>query len=239
MSVLDTRQVTDEEKAFFEENGYVVIRGFFTPEEIAPVREAYDQLVKDAEEAHDGALRGQMIQCSGIASTWKDWKEKPYLRAIVDAGRQLMGDDIDFWYDQIIMKPSGNSGSTPWHQDAGYWHDPKADPDSPRAKAAKRAVTCWLALSEVGENHGCMQFIPGSHKGGLVDHESAAHKSKINGALELANIDDSKAVKVTMEPGDLSFHHSWTFHYTTGNEADTPRCGLVNHLCPEGGLDKQ
>ncbi len=78
-----------------------------------------------------------------------------------------------------------------------------------------------------------MQFVPGSHRGGLVQHASVADKSQINGALELSEFDDSTAVKVTMQPGDLSFHHCRTFHYTTANTADTPRCGLVNHLAPK------
>lgn len=46
-------------------------------------------------------------------------------------------------------------------------------------------------------------------------------------------MDLSKAVKVTMSPGDVSFHHSRTLHYTSANEADTPRCGLVTHLKPQ------
>ncbi len=231
MSTTSTIRISQHDKAFFDENGYVVIRGFFSADEINPLRAAYDALVKETEEENDGQKRGQMIQRSGLATTHETWRENSYLQAIVQAGRELLGTDIDFWYDQIIMKPAGNSGSTPWHQDAGYWAG-----DSPRIKLAnERGITCWLALSEVTALHGCMQFIPGSHRGGLVDHVSAAHRSAISGAREAIGVDESRAVRITMHPGDLSFHHSRTLHYTTGNEAKTPRCGLVTHLAPRVG----
>ena len=233
MAPNDPCRIREEEKTFFDENGYVVIRGFFSTDEIAPLRAAYDALVQEAEEEAAGRKRGQLIQRSGLATAQESWRDQPYLQAIVQAGRALLGDDIDFWYDQIIMKPAGNPGSTPWHQDAGYWAA-----NTPRARLANgRGITCWLALSEVTAQHGCMQFIPGSHRGGVVDHVSAAHRSVINGAREAVGVDDRHAVRITMHPGDLSFHHSRTLHYTTGNEADTPRCGLVTHLAPRVTAD--
>ncbi len=45
-------------------------------------------------------------------------------------------------------------------------------------------------------------------------------------------MDLSKAVKVTMNPGDVRFHPSRPLHYTSSNEAATPRCGLGPPLKP-------
>ena len=57
---------------------------------------------------------------------------------IVAVGKQLLGDDIEYKYDQLIYKPPGNSVELLWHQDAGYgWP----------GKANHRSATCWLALS--------------------------------------------------------------------------------------------
>lgn len=227
--------VSAAQKAFFDKNGYVVLPGFFSAAEIAPLRVAYDQLVQEAEEAHDGARRGQVIQRPGLCSSWEDWKQKAYVAKIVQAGGELLGDDIRFWYDQIIMKPGGVLGDTPWHQDAGYWR-PRPGSSAKASLAAERAVTSWLALSEVTEHHGCMQFIPESHLDGLAAHDDASKSSVINGALEVLDVDASKAVTVTMQAGDISFHHCRTLHYTTGNDAQTPRRGLVTHLAPEAVL---
>jgi len=49
------------------------------------------------------------------------------------------------------------------HQDEGYWLDM---PD-------KRAVSVWVALDDATKENGCMCFIPGSHKTGLLTHRPA------------------------------------------------------------------
>ena len=130
------------EREQFEAHGYVVLRGFLDAEALGPLREAYDALVAETEAADGGAKTGQLIQRGGPSSSDDAWRTAPHLTAVVEAGRALLGPDIEFWYDQIIMKPAGNPHSTPWHQDAGYWRTQKNGAD-------ERALTAWLALSEV------------------------------------------------------------------------------------------
>lgn len=220
-----TTTQTDELLQRWEHDGYVVVRGLIDAGEIARIREVYDRFVRDAEEANDGAKRGKIIQRNGLCSSDAQYRDWPYLAKIVEVGRLLLGDDIGFWYDQIIMKPAGNPATTPWHQDAGYWRD--------QTQASHRALTCWLALSDVTEQHGCMQFIPGSHKHAIVEHDDASQWSEISGALA-AKVDGSKAVKVALKPGDVTLHHCRTLHFTDGNLANTPRCGLITHMAPSG-----
>ncbi|MDX2226644.1 MAG: phytanoyl-CoA dioxygenase family protein [Verrucomicrobiae bacterium] len=213
----DISPLTPAQIETFNREGYVVLRGLIQPDEVREIRAEYDRRVEETETLNNGALRGKLIQCAGIATRDERWITKPYMERIVSVGRTLIEPEIGFWYDQIIMKPAGNPASTPWHQDSGYW------------KGLEAAVTCWLALSEVTDKHGCMEFIPGSHLEGLAVHEDASKRSEIRDALE-AVVDSQRAVKVTMSPGDVSFHHSRTLHYTSGNAAATPRCGLVTHL---------
>ena len=101
-----------------------------------------------------------------------------------------------------------------------------------KGKANYRSGTCWLALSEVTEKMGALQFVPGSHLEGIAEHIDATHKNPINGALEV-HVDESKAVQVEYGPGDATIHHSRTLHYTSGNDTDQPRRGLSTHLWPE------
>jgi len=62
----------------------------------------------------------------------------------------------------ISQTPHTNT-VTPMHQDEGYWLDM---PD-------KRAVSVWVALDDATKENGCMCFIPGSHKTGLLTHRPA------------------------------------------------------------------
>ena len=134
-----------------------------------------------------------------------------------------MGDDLEYKYDQLIYKPPGNMVELLWHHDAGYgWP----------GKANYRSTTCWLALSEATEEMGSLHFLPGSHKEGIAEHVDATYKNPIGGALEV-KVDWSKAVVVEYGPGDVTFHHGRTLHYSRGNSTDQPRRGLSTHLWPE------
>ena len=79
---------------------------------------------------------------------------------------------------------------------------------------------------------GALHFLPGSHKHGIAEHVDATHKNPINAALEVA-VDESQAVVVEYEAGDVTFHHGRTLHYSRGNSTDQPRRGLSTHLWPD------
>ena len=117
----------------------------------------------------------------------------------------------------LIFKPPYNEVELLWHQDTGY--------DWPGA-ANYRSATCWLALSRVITAMGALQFIPGSRKQGIAEH----HESP--GSYLEVMVDASQAVAVEYEPGDATFHHGRTLHYTSGNQTALPRRGLSTHLWP-------
>ena len=74
-----------------------------------------------------------------------------YLERFVSIGKQLMGEDIEYSYDQLIYKPPGSTVELLYHQDAGYgWP----------GKANARGLTSWLALSEAVEEQGSLWFVP-------------------------------------------------------------------------------
>jgi ectoine hydroxylase-related dioxygenase (phytanoyl-CoA dioxygenase family) len=148
------------------------------------------------------------------------WKEHAYFQHALTIARELMGTETDYAYDQIIYKPPHHPAETQWHQDAGYWRE---------SRGSDTAVTCWLALSPAWKENGGMQFIPGSHRGEILDHHKVSDRSEINQALE-TQVDGDQAVAVSLQPGDATFHHCRTLHYTGGNFTDTPRYGLITHF---------
>ena len=87
-------------------------------------------------------------------------------RAVPRAGRshfasRLVGFDVEFWYDQFLAKPPGRSVATSWHQDEAYWG---RDLD-------ERGITCWMPFHDVDVANGCMHFIDGGHRDGVLPHE--------------------------------------------------------------------
>lgn len=219
-------KLSEEQIAEFHERGFVHLREFIPEDMLAELREGYDAATRgvyDVDGWNQKIAAGDILQLGMPNTHIPGWRGHEYLQRIVQTGKQLLGDDIEYKYDQLIDKPPGNEVEVLWHQDAGYgWP----------GKANYRSTTCWLALSEATEELGSLQFMPGSHKEGIAEHVDATYKNPIGGALEVM-VDQDKAVVVEYGPGDVTFHHGRTLHYSRGNSTDQHRRGLSTHLWPE------
>ena len=214
---LSERQVQE-----FQKNGFITVKGLIDPEQVRELVVDYEKALHGEIEVPtfgDKRVKGDMVQLANPSQHIPHWQRYAYFLRALSLAKQLNGDETEYVYDQIIMKPPHYPAETHWHQDAGYW----------KGKGSERAVTCWLALSQVWKENGGMQFIPGSHLGEIQEHEKVYHRSEINGALE-TKVDAHNAFAVTLEPGDATFHHCRTLHFAGGNFTDTPRYGLITHF---------
>ena len=215
--------LTTEQFEAFQVQGYVKAPQLITPQQVAELRRDYDKALSGEIKVPawgDDHIQGRVVQLAKPSEHIPGWRQHAYFLRALAIARQLIGAEGDYAYDQIIYKPPHHPAATEWHQDAGYWKN---------SRGSDNAVTCWLALSPAWKENGGMQFIPGSHRAEIQDHYSVAHRSEINQALE-TTVDTSQAVAVTLEPGDATFHHCRTLHYTGGNFTDTPRYGLITHF---------
>ena len=221
--------LTNQQIETFNTDGYIVIR------QLIP-RDMLDELTVDYDRATRGELdvpewkskfgKGKTLQLGHPSRKITGWEDHAYRKIIVDVGKQLLGDDIEYSYDQMIFKPPGSDTELLWHQDAGYgW----------KGEANGRSTTCWLAFSKATKAMGSLQFIPDSHQHGIVEHIDATDRSPIQAVLE-AVCDPSLAETVEYEPGDATFHHGRTLHYSEGNSTDEPRKGLSTHLWPASAI---
>ena len=222
---MSERILTQEQIDIFHRDGFVVVRHLIHEEMVAGLARDYDRATRDEFDVpawKDRIAPGKTLQLGNPSLRIPGWEDHEYRQRIVQIGKELLGEDIDYRYDQLIYKPPHSQVELLWHQDAGYgWP----------GEANHRVLTCWLALSKATMEMGSLQFIPGSHLNGIAEHISAKHKNPINNALEVV-VDESQAVVVEYEPGDATFHHGRTLHYTSGNTTDEPRRGLSTHLWP-------
>ena len=136
----------------------------------------------------------------------------------------IIGTDIMVWGSTFFIKEPHSESYVSWHQDLRYWG---LDSDA--------VVSVWIALSPVNKANGCMRFAPGSHKGGLVDHNDTFKQSNFltRGQEAAITIDESKVVHVELSPGQASFHHGRLLHASAPNRSDERRIGLVvNYIAP-------
>lgn len=206
----------------FNQNGFILVKNLISPEEVQELVVDYEKAIRGeipVPTFGDDHVKGRMVQLANPSQHIQGWQQHVYFQRALAVARQLIGEDVEYMYDQIIMKPPHHPAETPWHQDAGYWRS---------TKGSDRAVTCWLALSKAWKDNGGMQFIPGSNHGEIQDHHNVSDRSEINDALE-TKVNSAKAVAVSLEAGDATFHHSRTLHFTSGNFTDVPRYGLITH----------
>ena len=142
---------------------------------------------------------------------------------ILDVVEQVLGPDLILWIVRILCKPPGDGQEVPWHQDGQYW------PIRPLA-----TCSVWIALDPATPENGCMRFIPGSHKReALYRHQVI---SRENTALDQEvvpeELDESRAVDVVLEPGQLSLHDIRMIHGSAANRSGKRRLGLILRYFP-------
>jgi phytanoyl-CoA hydroxylase len=217
---------TPEHIAFFRGHGWLVVIDAI-PQAALDQLEAYcDRLLEDksryafdwawdANEARDA--RSFRIVQSSPSLVWIDIAEQPYRRWLVEFGSALMGMPLEFWYDQFLAKPPDISVPTYWHQDEGYWGRNLDD----------KGITCWIPLHDVDVENGCMHFIDGGQKDGVLEHRTI---DGIQSDLLRCAPDPARAVACPLARGSVTFHHSKTPHMTTANKSTKWRKAVSNHL---------
>ena len=103
-------------------------------------------------------------------------------------------------------------GVTPWHQDCGV-----ITPDADESLI----LTVWYPLMDADEENGCLQVIPGSHRGEeLLTHCPGG--KKVLGSLHVpeSEFEVGKAVPVPVKKGDALFITKYTIHSSLPNNSD-------------------
>ncbi len=164
------------------------------------------------------------------------WEASPafgrliYHPSIVKGISQLTdAPNLMVWHDQIQYKPPNHGGATRWHQDAPLW--PIILPMTP--------VSAWIALDDADEENGCMWMVPGSYKWGdrmdfLRTQQHLEQREEFMNIAGFAPPDDSEVKVVAPQPrpvksGEVSFHHSLTWHGSPFNHSDRPRRAIAIH----------
>jgi len=166
------------------------------------------------------------------------WRTDPAFRAVAFeptlAGwaSQLIGANaLRLLEDNALFKEPGKGGELRWHQDYSYW--PLAQPN---------AITAWIALDDVDIPNGAMQMAKGSHLRGeylpAVFGTGATYlrekRPASMGAIGDPVAEGMDVEVVSMRAGEVSFHHSLTWHSSGPNVSDRPRRAHVIRYVADG-----
>lgn len=211
------------EIAAFQRDGFLSLPQVTTPDEVARMRLAYDRLFA----GRQGWKAGHRFDFAGTdepgkaesvpqvlhPSRYERALRHSLFRANAHAiARQILGRSAKLMLEHAMLKPARTGGATPWHQDEAFC-----------AKNTDfRYITIWMPLQPVDQENGCMEFIPGSHRGALTPHRRINGDPRIHG-LEAVGVNAEAAVACPLPAGGATVHHWRTLHGTGPNRSDGPR----------------
>jgi len=191
--------------------------GFVSPIDVMSADEAdrYRQKLEAAEAKYPDAIHSENRNNAHLAFSFLD--EIVHHPVIVGAVEDLIGPNIALWGTVLFIKEPASAGYVSWHQDGTYMGMNQND-----------FVTPWLALTPSHLGNGCMSMIPGSHHQHIVSHEDTYGEDNILTRGQRVNdVDESKAVHLILEPGQMSVHHCELIHGSQPNKSDERRIGFA------------
>lgn len=215
----------------FARDGFVGPVDVLAPAEVAATRQAVAEVIARLpdltpqlyEVEHAYTERPGEVVCHFLGG----WRVHPALAALVRhprtvamAAQLLDAPTVRFWHDQVFAKPPRHPGVVPWHQDYSYW--------------TRTAPACHLTinvmLDDADAASGCVQFVPGSHRWGLLP------KLPFDAPLEAIRAHlpagaDWRPVPVPVRAGQATIHHSHTLHGSDQNRSERwRRATVLNYM---------
>jgi hypothetical protein len=233
---VDVKILTQEQKEFFDDNGFLVIPKMYSESEMVEMRDQFHDLIANTEGRPETMkyafmepdpeygvdpynpknVRGIMDQ--PLANDY--WFNNVTDPRIVNVFVDLFGPDIDFHNGKVRNNPPGFSNDQSWHQDWPYEKHSK-----PELAAA------IIYLDETDVDAGATSVVAGSHKQG--EWETVKGHTIGN---EL--VSEDRVVMVKAQPGDVVFIHVLVVHSAGHNYTKQSRHKIINEYKSHQAVDR-
>ncbi len=232
---LDRFRLSDEQVAFYHEQGYLSGIRVLEDHQVDALREELSELVDPAHPRHDlfyefhsnesvntSRVLFHALGAWRIAAGFHDLLWNP---AITVPASQLLSGGVRFWHDQLFCKPAHHGGVVAFHQDYSYWTRTQ-----PMAH-----LTCWIGLDDALRDNGCLQYIPGSHRWELLPITGiAGGMEAVREVLTPEQVARFQPFAVELKKGECAFHHPLMIHGSFANSTDRPRRAAVVNMFRDG-----
>lgn len=234
-------QLTQEQVDDYQENGFIVIEDFLSPDELQYWRSAVMEAVterggkkmpgKDTKIGEDDGINedaeyyGKVFdQLLNLWQTNDKVRELMIDERIGQMAAKLAGvEGIRIWHDQALFKrPWANP--TAWHLDTPFW-----------SFSDRKALSIWVALDDATLENGCLYFIPGSFK--ETTYENPGIGKNMDAIFQVYPRFARTASRVApMKAGSCSFHNGLTIHGAGANMTPGFRRAMTCAYMPDGNV---
>jgi ectoine hydroxylase-related dioxygenase (phytanoyl-CoA dioxygenase family) len=214
LDILPQPALRDEQRNFYHEQGFLILRDFFPAELMAEASDEADALLR----RHD-LIAVENLRCRWQTNVHTGACEFETFDPVIDLGpvcrriahderllaalAALYGEEACLFKDKLIFKPPGVKGYG-LHQDWIAW------PGFPRS-----FLTVLVLIDRADADNGCTQVFPGYHKNGTLSPEDGQYHE-----LSPDLVDESRSVNLELDPGDLAVFGGFTPHHSQPNRSD-------------------
>ena len=221
--------LTETQKQFFQENGYLMAPDAVTPAELAALRRDFDGWVAESRtktenygEILDGrprfdlepghsATQPALRRVNSPVEVSQAFHDVMASSRMTDYVADLIGPNVKFHHSKINSKLPGAATKVKWHQDFPF--TPHSNDD---------LVTALLLLDDMTEENGALEVLAGSHRGAL---HTLWHNGAFTGSIEETVADEmqSRAALCLGEAGSVCLMHTRLAHGSKPNLSKLPR----------------
>jgi ectoine hydroxylase-related dioxygenase (phytanoyl-CoA dioxygenase family) len=218
--------LSDQQIDGYCRDGYLVVPGFFSSEEMAQADKAirdvtagalaggdYSKVLELEPEAQDGErVPRRIYEPFDQHETFRRIGSAPRL---LDCLESLIGPDIAYHYSKINMKPARVGSVVEWHQDMSYY---------PSTNDSMLAVLIYL--DDATEENGCLQVLPRHHTH-FFDHSRPDGEFSGMVTEDLTGDRFGRPEALAAGAGSVIFLHCIAPHASLPNRSDRPRRTLI------------
>jgi ectoine hydroxylase-related dioxygenase (phytanoyl-CoA dioxygenase family) len=221
--------LTEDQKRFYDENGYLLVEEVVTPDQLAELRRVTHELIeasRDVRESNeiydlDAGHSAEAPRLTRIKLPHKRhevFRETLVNSRVTEVLTDLLGPDTVLQTSKLNTKAPGGGAAVEWHQDWAFY---------PHTNDSMLAF--GLMLEDVDLANGPLQVIPGSHRGPVLSHHM---NGVFCGAVDPDDpaFEADRIVTLTGKAGAMSVHHARTLHGSAPNRSDRNRLILFYEL---------
>ncbi|MCC3373931.1 phytanoyl-CoA dioxygenase family protein [Cohnella sp. REN36] len=221
--------ITEAEKKFFETEGYLIVRGLFTEEQLAEIDQTFDEIADRVVPGHfepdlAAAASDPLKRYPRVMHPHRfDETAKRYMlhRPVMDVLRVLYGEEPLAAQSMFYYKPPGSRGQA-LHQDNFYL---KVEPGN--------CIAAWTAVDPADEENGGLLVVPKTSDYEIVCPENADESESFTTHL-VKPPKDRQVVPAVMQRGDVLFFNGNLIHGSYRNKTkDRFRRAFICHYANE------
>lgn len=214
--------LTQEQKDFYDANGYLLVEDAVTPPQLARLLDITDRLIDasravtesndvyDLDDGHGPAaprLTRIKIPHQRDPYFWDVLRQSAMTEVLTD----LLGPDTNLLTSKLNTKAPGGGRAVEWHQDWAFY-----------PHTNDHLLAFGLMLEDVTPDSGPLMVIPGSHRGPVLSHHM---NGVFAGAIDPDDplFDRHCAVTLTGRAGSMTVHHVRTLHGSAPNLSERAR----------------